>query len=87
MLLLLPDNRPGAAPVLPLGLPADFYEKENNLITAEEVRAVILSKLRLPAWGVLWDVGAGSGSIGLEAAAAAPDFPCTGWNGRLAAWN
>ncbi|MBS5508782.1 MAG: precorrin-6Y C5,15-methyltransferase (decarboxylating) subunit CbiT [Akkermansia sp.] len=78
MLLLLPDKRPGAAPVLPLGLPADFYEKENNLITAEEVRAVILSKLRLPAWGVLWDVGAGSGSIGLEAAALRPGLSVYG---------
>lgn len=78
MLLLLPDERSGAAPVLPLGLPADFYEKENNLITAEEVRAVILSKLRLPAWGVLWDVGAGSGSIGLEAASLRPGLSVYG---------
>ena len=78
MLLLLPDERSGAAPILPLGLPADFYEKENNLITAEEVRAVILSKLRLPAWGVLWDVGAGSGSIGLEAAALRPGLSVYG---------
>ena len=78
MLLLLPDERPGAAPILPLGLPADFYEKENNLITAEEVRAVILSKLRLPAWGVMWDVGAGSGSIGLEAAALRPGLSVYG---------
>lgn len=78
ILLLLPDERSGAAPVLPLGLPADFYEKENNLITAEEVRAVILSKLRLPAWGVLWDVGAGSGSIGLEAAALRPGLSVYG---------
>lgn len=78
LLLLLPDERSGAAPILPLGLPADFYEKENNLITAEEVRAVILSKLRLPAWGVLWDVGAGSGSIGLEAAALRPGLSVYG---------
>lgn len=78
VLLLLPDERSRAAPILPLGLPADFYEKENNLITAEEVRAVILSKLRLPAWGVLWDVGAGSGSIGLEAAALRPGLSVYG---------
>lgn len=78
LLLLLPDERSGAAPILPLGLPADFYEKENNLITGEEVRAVILSKLRLPAWGVLWDVGAGSGSIGLEAAALRPGLSVYG---------
>lgn len=60
------------APILALGLPEEAFERENNLITASDVRAVILSRLRLPAWGTLWDVGAGSGSVGLEAAAPAP---------------
>ena len=54
------------APILALGLPEEAFERENNLITASDVRAVILSRLRLPAWGTLWDVGAGSGSVGLE---------------------
>lgn len=63
---------PLPAPVLPLGLPEEVYERENNLITAPDVRAVILSRLRLPAWGTLWDIGAGSGSIGLEAACLRP---------------
>lgn len=36
------------------------------------MRAVILARLRLPAWGVLWDLGAGSGSVGLEAATLRP---------------
>ena len=46
------------------------------------MRAVILSRLRLPAWGTLWDVGAGSGSVGLEAAALRPDLSIHGieWN-------
>ncbi len=65
-----------AAPLLPpllaLGFPESFYTKEKNLITASDVRAVILARLRLPMWGVLWDVGAGSGSVGLEAAALCP---------------
>ena len=39
------------APILALGLPEEAFERENNLITASDVRAVILSRLRLPAWG------------------------------------
>src|SRR5436309_13146118 len=42
------------------------------MITKAEVRAVVLSKLQLPATGVLWDVGAGSGSVAVECAAVAP---------------
>lgn len=61
-------------PALALGLPEDEYDRENNLITASDVRAVILARLRLPAWGALWDIGAGSGSVGLEAAALRPDL-------------
>ncbi|WPX40182.1 precorrin-6Y C5,15-methyltransferase (decarboxylating) subunit CbiT [Akkermansia sp. N21116] len=72
MLLLLPTGDARMAPTLPLGSDNARFAKENNLITGEEVRAIALSKLRLPAWGVLWDVGAGSGSVGLEAAALRP---------------
>lgn len=71
MLLLLPHT---AAPVLPLGLPVESFEREAGLITPPDVRAVLLSRLCLPAWGVLWDIGAGSGSIGLEAAALCPEL-------------
>jgi precorrin-6Y C5,15-methyltransferase (decarboxylating) len=42
------------------------------MITKAEVRAVALGKLALPAAGVLWDVGAGSGSVGIECALVAP---------------
>lgn len=66
------DSASIQAPILALGLPEEAFERENNLITASDVRAVILSRLRLPAWGTLWDVGAGSGSVGLEAAALRP---------------
>ena len=44
------------------------------MITKPEVRAVVLARLRLPAAGVLWDLGAGSGSVGVEAAGLAPDL-------------
>jgi len=68
ILVLLETENPLLLPVMPIGFDDDFFEHENNLITHPEVRAVILSKLNLRG-GVLWDLGAGSGSVGLEAAA------------------
>ena len=65
-------------PLLALGLPDEVYAHEAHLITAPDVRAVILSRLRLPHWGVLWDMGAGSGSVGLEAAALCPGLRVVG---------
>ncbi|WP_231594630.1 precorrin-6y C5,15-methyltransferase (decarboxylating) subunit CbiE [Synechococcus sp. CBW1107] len=38
-----------------------------GLMTKREVRIQLLADLELPARGVLWDVGAGVGSVGLEA--------------------
>ena len=73
VLALLPDPAAEAAgPELPLGLPDDRYQHYRNMITHPEVRAVVLAKLRLPSEGVLWDLGAGSGSVGLEAAGLCP---------------
>ena len=71
VLALLPDN--SGKPVLPLGLPDDSYAHYKNMITHPEIRAVVLSKLRLSP-GILWDLGAGSGSIGIEAAGLCPDL-------------
>jgi precorrin-3B C17-methyltransferase/precorrin-6y C5,15-methyltransferase (decarboxylating) CbiE subunit/precorrin-6Y C5,15-methyltransferase (decarboxylating) CbiT subunit len=50
---------------------ADFAHRR-GMITKPEVRSVVLGRLDLPERGVLWDVGAGSGSVGIEAALAAP---------------
>jgi precorrin-6Y C5,15-methyltransferase (decarboxylating) len=47
------------------------YSHRNGMITKSEVRAVVLAKLALPSHGVLWDVGTGSGSVAIEAAALA----------------
>src|SRR6266480_2937343 len=40
-------------------------------VTKAEVRAVALGKLAIPTAGVVWDVGAGSGSVAIEIAALA----------------
>lgn len=49
------------------GLREDEIIHEGGLITKDEVRAVVLHKLRLPRKGVLWDVGAGFGAVSIEA--------------------
>jgi len=45
---------------------------DKGLITKQEVRAVSLAKMRLRQNSVVWDIGAGSGSVGLEAARLCP---------------
>ena len=59
------------APQVLLGLPDASFEQrhpDKGLITKHEVRAVSLARLQLRADSVVWDIGAGSGSVGLEAA-------------------
>ncbi len=50
-----------------LGMPDSWLEHERGLITKPEVRAISLSKLRLRDHHILWDLGAGSGSLSVEA--------------------
>ena len=50
-----------------LGMPDNRYDHEGGLITKSEIRAITLSKLRLASDHILWDLGAGSGSISIEA--------------------
>jgi precorrin-6Y C5,15-methyltransferase (decarboxylating) len=57
-----PGTRP--LPTTP-GLPDDAYESDGQL-TKSDVRAVTLARLAPVPGRVLWDVGAGSGSIGIE---------------------
>jgi precorrin-6Y C5,15-methyltransferase (decarboxylating) len=57
---------------LHLGLPEAALEHEAGLITKTEIRAVVMAKLRLWPGLILWDVGAGCGSVGLEASLLLP---------------
>lgn len=45
---------------------------DKGLITKREVRAVSLARMALQADSIVWDIGAGSGSVGLEAARLCP---------------
>ena len=65
---------PAADPIpdqLPLfGIEDGVYLQHDDrpgLMTKREVRIQLLADLDLPAAGVLWDLGAGTGSVGLEA--------------------
>ncbi|MEV0753482.1 precorrin-6y C5,15-methyltransferase (decarboxylating) subunit CbiE [Streptosporangium sp. NPDC050280] len=60
-----------ALPRLP-GLPDEAFEHDGQL-TKSEVRAVTLSRLAPVPGELLWDVGAGAGSIGIEWMRAHPD--------------
>jgi precorrin-6Y C5,15-methyltransferase (decarboxylating) len=70
VVLLADDVAP--APTVEWGRPESGFATRDGLVTKAEVRAVTLSKLRLPRSGVAWDVGAGSGSVAIEMAALAP---------------
>ena len=72
--VLLWRIRPRPMPVQ-MGLADGGYEQrqpDKGLITKQEVRAVSLARLQLRARSVVWDIGAGSGSVGLEAARLCP---------------
>jgi len=53
---------------------SEFVQRqpEKGLITKQEVRAVSLARLQLRQDSLVWDIGAGSGSVGLEAARLCP---------------
>jgi precorrin-6Y C5,15-methyltransferase (decarboxylating) len=71
VVLLIAPEQP-AGPGWRWGRPESEYTHRAGMITKAEVRAVALGKLRLPPAGVLWDVGAGSGSVAIECARLAP---------------
>ena len=50
------------------GIPDHVLAHDKGMITRSEVRAVTLGKLRIGPGHILWDVGAGSGSVSIEAA-------------------
>ena len=62
------EVRPRRAP----GLPDEAFERGDVPMTKQEVRAAVLAKLAVRPKDILWDVGAGTGSVSVELALAAP---------------
>ena len=71
ILLRAQRKKPAGAPCPRwLGIPdEEFYQRKpkEGLITKQEVRAVSLAKMRLTDESMLWDIGAGSGAVSIEA--------------------
>ena len=71
--LMLVEQPPRPA-MFRFGLTEKEITHSRGLITKDEVRAATLHRLRLPASGILWDIGGGSGSVSLEAARLNPEL-------------
>ena len=64
--VILERTEPPEIP-LSLGLDDDLYRHQKGLITKKEIRAVGLSALALAPNHTVWDLGAGCGSVAIEA--------------------
>jgi precorrin-6Y C5,15-methyltransferase (decarboxylating) len=69
-------DKPGQAGTRLFGNPDDSFlqsRPKRGLLTPAEVRSLALAELGILPTSIVWDVGAGSGSVGLEAARIARD--------------
>ena len=75
-LALVPRGDCEGAPLPPLpippGLPDEAFSTSAAQITKREIRLLSLAELALGPGEVMWDIGAGSGAVGIEAARAQP---------------
>ncbi|MCW1969619.1 MAG: precorrin-6y C5,15-methyltransferase (decarboxylating) subunit CbiE [Anaerolineae bacterium] len=69
--LVVLRNAPLPMPISP-GLPDHAFETSAGQLTKREVRLLALAELALQAGEVFWDIGAGSGSVSIEAGRAVP---------------
>ncbi|SAY39310.1 bifunctional cobalt-precorrin-7 (C(5))-methyltransferase/cobalt-precorrin-6B (C(15))-methyltransferase [Candidatus Synechococcus spongiarum] len=70
LMVLLRRPNPRVAPLPWFGLEDGIWRQHEDhpgLMTKREVRVLLLAELDLPPSGVMWDLGAGVGSVGLEA--------------------
>ncbi len=58
-----------------------------GLMTKKEVRVQLLAELNLPKQGIIWDIGSGVGSIGLEALRISPNLKLVSIEKRIGSKN
>ena len=76
ILILIKTYEPNLTQYPLIGIEDDEFHTSKKLITKQEVRAVTLAKLQLQNDLVMWDIGAGSCSVSIEASNLMP-------NGRI----
>jgi precorrin-6Y C5,15-methyltransferase (decarboxylating) len=68
VLIFIKEYESGVEEYVPtLGIPDEEFNAVKKLITKEEIRVITLAKLKLRHDMTLWDIGAGSGSVSVEA--------------------
>jgi len=70
VLVLLRNTKSATRPSL--ARPDSAYEQVRGQITKAEVRAITVARLEPWGSGIIWDVGAGAGSVAIEAAGMMP---------------
>ncbi|BCS55716.1 precorrin-6y C5,15-methyltransferase (decarboxylating) subunit CbiE [Geobacter sp. SVR] len=76
ILILIKTYEPNLIQYPLIGIDDEEFQTSKKLITKQEVRAVTLAKLQLQDDLILWDIGAGSCSVSIEASNLMP-------NGRI----
>ena len=73
ILLKQPEENPPVSRETHFGMDDSLFKHSKGLFTKSEIRCISLSKLKLTKKNhVVWDIGSGSGSIGIEASLQVP---------------
>lgn len=68
VMILIKDKKKSAALRKGFGIPDGLFSHSSGMITKEELRVIALSKLDINDSSTVWDIGACSGSVSIEAA-------------------